>query len=652
MLVGQQFGPFTIDKELGSGAMGTVYRGRYTKTGQVMALKIMAPGIGSTNAAAVDRFEREIAILKQLNHPNIVRLYGAGKHQGMRYFAMEYIDGESLDKVMARRGRMTWEEVVELGKQLCSALQHAHEQGIIHRDLKPSNIMVLSDGTLKLTDFGIAKDMDLDGLTATNCTVGTASYMSPEQCKGERNLTHKSDLYSLGVMFYELVTGRKPFQADSAMEMFMEHVNGTFERPSRLVLDIPIWLDTLICQLLEKDPEKRPLDANMVAVALGSIREKVEAQQSAGVEAVRRRLIDRAPGQKRIEEEDKDAARVLLTGKGKSKRKRGKKLFYEKVWFQAIGLVLALGFVVTLLYLAFRPPSADELYQQVKALMQSGDLDKQVEAIGPNGVITKYILKYGNQDNEQSRDVRRWREQIQVREGEDLLETHMQKVRSKAVFMRKPDGKAEADAYEAVEAEENGDREKASKLWQNIKQQASDSTWARIADRRLAEWNAVDQTDEKFARIYKQIYNNSSEDPLLTDEREREAFLAWRMEHSAENGTGVGDLRLARTMFQSLCEKRDQDSGLRKHGYLYAAWHKHELTRKLEKGEGVAAEKVPLKERVRQRLDDVRKQRKKEQMTKKDAKFICLDILALYDQNKEMAEVVEEAKKLLEELSK
>src|SRR5690242_5959874 len=130
MLVGQQFGPFTIDKELGSGAMGTVYRGRYTKTGQVMAIKVMAPGLGTTNAGAVDRFEREIAILKQLSHPNIVRLFGAGKQQGARYFAMEYIEGESLDKVMARRGRMTWEEVVGLGQQLCSALQHAHEQGI------------------------------------------------------------------------------------------------------------------------------------------------------------------------------------------------------------------------------------------------------------------------------------------------------------------------------------------------------------------------------------------------------------------------------------------------------------------------------------------------------------------------------------------
>ena len=144
MLVGQQFGPFTVDKELGSGAMGTVYRGRFTKTGQIMAIKIMAPGIGSTNSGAVDRFEREIAILKQLHHPNIVRFYGAGKEKGMRYFAMEYIQGESLDRVMARRGRMTWEEVVELGQQLCSALKHAHDKGIVHRDLKPSNIMVSS----------------------------------------------------------------------------------------------------------------------------------------------------------------------------------------------------------------------------------------------------------------------------------------------------------------------------------------------------------------------------------------------------------------------------------------------------------------------------------------------------------------------------
>src|SRR5262249_26592444 len=162
--------------------------------------------------------------------PNIVRLFGVGRHQGNPYYAMEYVQGESLDRIMSRRDKMTWEEVVDLGQQLCDALHHAHQAGVIHRDLKPSNLMILADGTLKLTDFGIAKDLDQPALTETNCTVGTAAYMSPEQCKGE-TITHKSDLYSLGVVLYELVTGRKPFTAENAMEMFLQHVQGKFERP-------------------------------------------------------------------------------------------------------------------------------------------------------------------------------------------------------------------------------------------------------------------------------------------------------------------------------------------------------------------------------------------------------------------------------------
>ena len=134
---------------------------------------------------------------------------------------------------------MTWEEVVTLGQQLCAALQHAHERGVVHRDLKPSNLMILSDGTLKLTDFGIAKDLDVTALTSANCTVGTASYMSPEQCRGEKDIGPKSDLYSMGVLFYELITGRKPFEAENAMDMFVQHCTGEFERPSRSCLTYP-----------------------------------------------------------------------------------------------------------------------------------------------------------------------------------------------------------------------------------------------------------------------------------------------------------------------------------------------------------------------------------------------------------------------------
>src|SRR5260370_33253605 len=136
---------------------------------------------------------------------------------------MEYVGGESLDQALKRRGRLTWEEVSDLGRQICAALQHAHEHGIVHRDLKPSNLMITSDGTLKLTDFGIAKDLDVTQLTSANCTVGTAAYMSPEQCRGEKNLSHKCDLYSLGVLLYELLTGQKPFQDETKMDSGLHH---------------------------------------------------------------------------------------------------------------------------------------------------------------------------------------------------------------------------------------------------------------------------------------------------------------------------------------------------------------------------------------------------------------------------------------------
>lgn len=459
MLVGQTLGPFEIEREIGSGAMGSVYRARYTKTGRPVAVKIIAPGLCG-NESAVKRFEREITVLKQLNHPNIVRLLANGRYHKTPFYAMEYVEGESLDKVLERRSRFTWEEVVELGKQLCAALQHAHHQGIVHRDLKPSNVMVLRDGTVKLTDFGIAKDLDVTGLTSAHCTVGTAAYMSPEQCRGERNLTHKSDLYSMGVMFYELLTGRKPFQAETTMDMFIQHTQGTFERPSRLALEIPVWLDTLICQLLEKKPEHRPFDAATVGTALEQVVEKVSAGRSAGVDAARARVIDRGQVRGKPDEADKEAARTLLTGmKGGKRGKQPKEpAFYERGWFQGIALTLLLAAVGSVLYVAFKPAPPEQLFAQAQKLMASADPTHHDQA--RTGPIQEYLDRYGGLGDEQTRQVRAWADAYDA----GLKEKQLNNRRRMKVS---PEGD-ERIAFEAMDHEAANRYGEALKRWQEL----------------------------------------------------------------------------------------------------------------------------------------------------------------------------------------
>jgi serine/threonine-protein kinase len=178
----RRIGPFIIGRQLGAGGMGVVYRAVYTETGREVALKVLPPGlIGDDKIRA--RFEREIGILKKLSHPNIVRYYGGGTHEGQRWYAMELIDGGAVSQLLKRRGRLTPEQAIEAGRQLCAALEHAHNAGIIHRDLKPGNLFITTRGRIKLGDFGIARDTEASPLTAAGKTVGTYAYMAPEQIR-------------------------------------------------------------------------------------------------------------------------------------------------------------------------------------------------------------------------------------------------------------------------------------------------------------------------------------------------------------------------------------------------------------------------------------------------------------------------------------
>jgi serine/threonine-protein kinase len=491
MKAGQKFGPFVIEKPLGSGAMGTVYRALYTKTGGRVALKVIAPGL-TDNANSRARFEREIEILKQLKHPNIVRFFGGRTEQGhTAFYAMEYVEGESLDHVMQRRDKLTWEEVVALGQQICSALQHAHEHGIIHRDLKPSNLMVLPDGTIKLTDFGIALDLDDTRQTQTNCTVGTASYMSPEQCRGERNLTHKSDLYSLGILFYELLTGGKPFKAETPMDMFMQHINGTFERPSRVVLETPVWLDTLICQLLEKKPEQRPRDAEMVATALNQVAEKVAALQSAGVDVVRARAIDRPRAAAGADETDKEAARALRQAVTGRKLRRKRKPLHRQVWVQALGLGAFLVLAVVLLYLALQPPSAERLHAQARPLMNSANPEDWERANEKGGPLALFRYHYGTKDTPFNGEMQAWTDKVGKYERAQTLERLLRSHKGKTPIRIDPEGEVQKLALKATIAEDAGDLPRAQKAWQELQQKyppiTEERTWNLLATDRLKD---------------------------------------------------------------------------------------------------------------------------------------------------------------------
>jgi eukaryotic-like serine/threonine-protein kinase len=573
--VGKTLGPFAIDKALGTGAMGAVYRAKHVESGKWVAIKIVAPNL-ATNESVMQRFDREWEILRQLKHPNIVRLIANGRFGGTPFYAMEYVEGESLDKVMQRRGRIGWEEVVRLGQQLCAGLKHAHDRGIVHRDLKPSNLMILKNGTVKLTDFGIAKDLDRTALTEANCTVGTAAYMSPEQCKGERNLTHKSDLYSMGVMYFELLTGRKPFEADNPLDMFMQHVKGKFERPSRLALDVPIQLDTLVCQLMEKDPERRPFDAATVGEAMARISEKVAAQQAAGIDAVKTRNKDKPPEAAPVDAEDRDAALALLGKKKKKKRRESVPIYMQPLVQAGVLLVALVALGAGLAYMLLAKPSPESLYKRAKLVMDENDRDSKWDA-RREGPIYQYLTYYGDREDDAAREIRKWADRIDAAEAQRQIEVWAKQ--------DKLDRGEQQDTWDAMKAENAGDLEEARKLWSGLlkfKEPAGPQfSLTRglfvLADRRLQALTTAETLEKKLQKNVTEKGLNKGYVPA--DDNEKTAADAFKSELKKAPD--------AREAWLALQKKVDKDNQADRPFWLLSTKHLRDLPEPAKKGAGI-----------------------------------------------------------------
>ncbi len=267
----KQIGDYQIDRVLGRGGMGIVYKARQTKLGRDVALKMVLAGSHASNELLA-RFIAEAKAVAHLQHPNIVQIFEVGEHDNLPFFSLEFVDGPSLDKRIGGKP-LAPEEAAQLTITLCQAMQYAHDHGVLHRDLKPANVLVSSEGVAKVTDFGLAKrleDSDDSSSTRTGTIMGTPSYMSPEQARGAvHELGPATDQYSIGAILYEFLTGRPPFTSPKPVETIMQVLNNEPVPPKQLQPKLPIDIETICLKALQKEPGKRYASCAEMAADLG-----------------------------------------------------------------------------------------------------------------------------------------------------------------------------------------------------------------------------------------------------------------------------------------------------------------------------------------------------------------------------------------------
>lgn len=246
---------YELIEKIGEGGMAVVYRAKCRLLNRYVAVKILKEEY-TTNFEFMDKFRKEAAATASFSHNNIVNIFDVGVEGKYNYIVMELVNGKTLKKVIHEKGNLPYEEVISIGIQIAKALECAHRNGIIHRDIKPHNILVTEDGTVKVTDFGIAKASNTDTITHTSKVIGSAHYFSPEQAKG-KVVDFRTDIYSFGIVLYEMATGKLPFDGDSPVSIALKHIQEPVIPPSAINYNIPVGLSNLIMKAIEKEPIKR-----------------------------------------------------------------------------------------------------------------------------------------------------------------------------------------------------------------------------------------------------------------------------------------------------------------------------------------------------------------------------------------------------------
>ncbi len=488
-MIGTTIGSWVIDLAIGEGGMSHVYRAHHSnRHEQLVAIKIL-PAQLTQEAGFVTRFEREIATLSQLKHENIVRFIESGQFRGQPYLVMEYVEGVSLAELLEQSGSLPWEEVTKIGIQVCKALQHAHQMEIIHRDIKPSNLLLTGDGLVKLSDFGIAKVFRSGPITASDTMIGTADYVSPEQAVG-KPVTRRSDLYSFGIVLYQILTGRLPFLAESADEMLRLHRFGKFDPPSMFVSDLPHEFDELIQQLLEKDPEKRPASAGVVADQLGRLQRKTVRKRQYTADAVRGG-VTKIMGAEAAEQAEKRQGLPSF-----SSAKPADSVAWPKL-LAFLGLFAAL---IAILIYGLQPPSFADMLQKADRYVQENawtDAEAQIQKLK-----SKYPAQAASDAVKLLED--------KINQGRSLVQ--LRREAGPFVFTP-PSCEAEKFYRRGLLEYLSGHPQQAQKTWTHVvdsfegmQQQA---TWVQLARQALKDVEKMPLPQQQLDELIKQILVNS-----------------------------------------------------------------------------------------------------------------------------------------------
>ena len=336
-------GRYRVERELGRGGMAKVYRGEDTVLGRTVAIKILAPQYAD-DPNFVTRFRREAQAAARLSNQNLVSVFDTGSDDGVHYIVMEFVEGKTLADYLSGGGRIMPERAIDIATDVCRALEAAHAQGVIHRDIKPGNIMLDQRGDVKVTDFGIARVTTNETVAQTAAVLGTASYLSPEQAQGQP-VDARSDLYSLGCVLFEMVTGRPPFQGDSPVAVASKQVLEQPPSPSKLNPDVSPDLDAVILRAMAKNPANRYQSAEEMRADLDRVRRGLPVEATP--------LLPAEPGTTQVIQRQPSAQTAVLPPMGPEPPR-------SRWWIPVLVTLLILGILAAVLFVLARSLLEDD----------------------------------------------------------------------------------------------------------------------------------------------------------------------------------------------------------------------------------------------------------------------------------------------------